>query len=271
MKNLRLGIVQTDIIWEKAQENRILLEKKILELVNENANLIVLPEMFTTGFSMNTSFIAETMQGETVEWMKSLSQKHDVSILGSLCIKENQAFYNRLIITQKNERLSFYDKKHLFSVGEEDKHFSAGKSQTIFSHQTWNIKTAICYDLRFPVWLKNKYTEDKYEYDLLVVVANWPSKRTYQWEQLLIARAIENQSFVVAVNRIGTDINSIKHAGNSLVISPIGEVLHRSQLNKEENIVVEIKKEKLLHYRSNMNCGKDWDAFEFLNANTNSL
>jgi len=270
MKNLRLGIIQTNILWEKAQENRILLEKKIITLVKKDVSLIILPEMFTTGFSMNTSKIAETMQGETIKWMMDLSQKHQVSILGSLCIKEKNTFYNRLIITEKNKSIYSYDKKHLFSFGGEDKSFSAGKTQTVFSHEKWNIKTAICYDLRFPVWLKNKYSENKYEYDLLLVVANWPAARTYQWEQLLIARAIENQSFVVGVNRIGTDINGTKHNGNSLVISPVGEVIHRSQPNKEENSVVEITKEKLLHYRNKMNCGKDWDTFEFLNTNTSS-
>ncbi|HDQ15773.1 MAG TPA: nitrilase family protein [Bacteroidetes bacterium] len=262
MKNLKIGIIQTDLFWEKADENRQMLNPKIAKLACEGAQLIIMPEMVNSGFSMDTKKIAESPKGKTQQWMQAKSQKHDVTLIASLCVEENGKYFNRLLICAPNKKTEHYDKRHLFAFGEEDKYYTAGNKQKILSLYDWNISFGICYDLRFPVWLKNSYQDNSYGYDVLVLVANWPEKRNYQWEQLLIARAIENQAFVVGVNRIGTDGREIYYCGNSLVINPIGEIIYRGAKGKEDIALVELEKERLIHYRERMNCGKDWDDFQ---------
>jgi omega-amidase len=262
MKNLKIGIIQSDIYWEKAEENRLNLSPKIAKLANEGAQLIILPEMFNSGFSMNTKKIAEKQGGETQQWMQAKSEEHSISLIGSLCVEENGQYFNRLLICSPKQQDNFYDKRHLFALGQEDNYYSAGKKQKILSLYDWNLSFGICYDLRFPVWLKNTYQNDSFGYDVLLLVANWPEKRNYQWEQLLIARAIENQSFVVGVNRVGIDGREIQYCGNSLIINPIGKIIFRAKNAEEDSAVVELEKERLFHYRERMNCGKDWDDFQ---------
>jgi predicted amidohydrolase len=262
MKNLKIGIVQTDLFWEKAEENRQMLNPKIAKLAREGAQLIIMPEMVNSGFSMDTKKIAERPKGKTQQWMQAKSQEHNVTLIASLCVEENRQYFNRLVICAPNQKTKHYDKRHLFAFGEEDKYYTAGNKQQILSLYDWNISFGICYDLRFPVWLKNRYQHNSYGYDVLVLVANWPEKRNYQWEQLLIARAIENQAFVVGVNRIGKDGREIDYCGNSLVVNPIGKILYCGAKGKEDIAIAELEKERLIYYRERMNCGKDWDDFQ---------
>ena len=219
MPNLTVTIIQKDLQWEDPNANRTSLEAMILSDTHDS-QLIVLPEMFTTGFSMKPKKFAEKMDGASSLWMQNLANKTNKTITGSLIIEEDGNYYNRLLWATPHRPIQSYDKRHLFSFGNEDKHFSAGQNILETEINNWKIRPLICYDLRFPVWSRN--TTD---YDVLVYVANWPERRIGHWRSLLIARAIENQCFVVASNRVGTDGHGVYHNGNSMIISPKGQVL----------------------------------------------
>jgi len=219
MQDLSVTIIQKDLQWEDPSANRKSLETMILSDKNPS-KLIILPEMFTTGFTMKPKIFAEKMNGETSLWMQDLAVKTNKTITGSLIIEENGQYYNRLLWIAPNQPTQFYDKRHLFSFGKENLHYAAGNNILETKIDGWKIRPLICYDLRFPIWSRN--TTD---YDILIYVANWPERRIGHWRSLLIARAIENQCFVIASNRVGTDGNGIYHNGNSMVISPKGQVL----------------------------------------------
>ncbi len=219
MPNLTVTIIQKDLLWEDPAANRQALETMILSDTS-SSQLIVLPEMFTTGFSMKPKLLAEKMNGLTSQWMQNLAHKTNKTITGSLIIEEGGHYYNRLLWTAPNQPHQSYDKRHLFSYGNENEHYTPGKKILETQINNWKIRPLICYDLRFPVWSRN--TTD---YDILIYVANWPERRIAHWRSLLIARAIENQCFVIATNRVGTDGNGIYHNGNSMIISPKGQVL----------------------------------------------
>jgi len=264
MKSLRFSIIQTDLFWESKKENLQQLEDKIVQLpVTE---IVVLPEMFSTGFSMRAKELAETMEGETVQWMSRIAQQQKIILTGSIIITEEGKFYNRLIWMLPNGQFGYYDKRHLFGYGGEQEHYSAGNKRLIASVKGWKINLIICYDLRFPVWIRQQQDADisgesrEPEYDVLVCVANWPEKRAHAWKTLLMARAIENQCFVVAVNRVGTDGNGIYHSGNSMIINPSGEILIE---NAHENIAFsqELTGELLEKTRLNLPFLKDADQF----------
>jgi len=264
MKSLRFSIIQTDLFWEAKKENLQQLEDKIVQLpVTE---IVVLPEMFSTGFSMRPKELAETMEGETVQWMRRIAQQQKIILTGSIIITEEGKFYNRLIWMLPNGQFGYYDKRHLFGYGGEQEHYSAGNKRLIASVKGWKINLIICYDLRFPVWIRQQQDADisgesrEPEYDVLVCVANWPEKRAHAWKTLLMARAIENQCFVVAVNRVGTDGNGIYHSGNSMIINPSGEILIE---NAHENIAFsqELTGELLEKTRLNLPFLKDADQF----------
>ena len=279
MSPLTITTIQTNLAWENKAANLQMLENKINDL-EEKTEIVVLPEMFSTGFSMQAKLLAETMDGETVQWMKEVAATNKIILTGSLMIKKNDLYYNRLIWMLPNGQFGYYDKRHLFSFAEEDKHYTAGNKRLIASVKGWKINLQVCYDLRFPVWARNRVLQkDKpgdesltasagtekssgfnLEYDILIYVANWPEKRNHAWKTLLCARAIENQCYVVGVNRVGRDGNNINHSGNSLVIDPLGEVLYHVA-DEEDVFTITLQKEHLEEVRTKFPFWKDSDDF----------
>ena len=228
MQPLTITIIQTNLFWEDKTANLNMLQQKI-EGIKEKTEVVILPEMFSTGFSMKPENLAETMEGNTIQWMKEVASKNRIILTGSVIIKENGNYYNRLIWMLPNGQVGKYDKRHLFAFAGEHEHYSPGKKRLIASVKGWKINLQICYDLRFPVWARQSPGENDLKYDVLINVANWPQKRNIAWNTLLQARAIENQCFVVGVNRVGEDGNKNIYLGDSQIIDPLGEVLfHRS-------------------------------------------
>ena len=265
MATLTISTIQTDLHWENKEANLLMLGEKINSLY-QKTEIIVLPEMFSTGFTMKAELFAETMDGLTVQWMKKLSSENRVILTGSLIIEENKKYFNRLIWMMPNGEYGYYDKRHLFAYGEEDKYYTAGNKRLITSVKGWKLNMQVCYDLRFPVWARQSPSKEEgsiYEYDVLVYVANWPERRSHAWKTLLCARAIENQCYVVGVNRVGTDANDIYHSGNSLVIDPLGEVLYH-MADDEDIFTVTLEKERLNEVRTKFPFLKDADDFGFL-------
>mgnify|MGYP000141487452 CR=1 FL=1 len=218
--------IQADLIWENPQENLNFFEEKIKTLPFET-NLVVLPEMFTTGFTMYPENVAETMDGNAVSWIKRMAKENDIAITGSLVIKEEEKYYNRLIFVHPSGKIQTYDKRHSFTLAGEDRVYTSGNKKLIVDYKGWKICPLICYDLRFPVWARN--TEN---YDLLIFMANWPVKRIKSWDTLLKARSIENLCYSIGVNRTGKDGNAYEYSGNSLIVDYLGEEI--SNLAKNE-------------------------------------
>jgi predicted amidohydrolase len=256
MSTLKITSFQSYLFWENIDKNLQNLGLR-LNSIREKTDLIVLPEMFSTGFSMNTSKLAEEMGGKTMKWMHDQARKFESVITGSLIIKESDKYYNRLIWMRPDGSHEQYDKRHLFGMGEEDKHYTAGTQKLFVELKGWKICPAICYDLRFPVWLRNKNEE----YDLLLIVANWPEQRSLHWRSLIPARAIENQAFVVAVNRVGHDGNEVFHSGDSMCIDPNGKVVYYKP-NDEDLYTFTIHKNDLTETRRNLPFLKDADSFK---------
>ncbi len=262
---MNIVIVQPAIIWESPAEN---LEKynHLLSGIKNDPDLIVLPEMFTTGFSMNSEKLAVPHENPVIGWMRGKATRFGSAITGSLIIEDTgkspekdenitKSFFNRLIFINEEGELSYYDKRHMFRMGGEGDHFTAGKERLIVNYKAWRICPLICYDLRFPVWSRNRE-----EYDLLLYVANWPAARSEVWNTLLRARAIENQSWVIGVNRTGKDGEGMEYNGESQVIDPKGNVLVK--LGKEEAITeVKISLEDLDIFRQKFPVWKDRDPF----------
>lgn len=230
MTDLKIATIQTHIFWEDTDKNLSFYESEYLNQLNQNQiDLVVLPELFSTGFTMNTNQFSEKMDGKTVNWMKNWAKNLNCIITGSVIIEENNQYYNRLLVVSGNGIESYYDKKHLFRMGDENNHFTAGKNRVIADIKGWKILLQVCYDLRFPVFSRNKTIGIKTEYDVIIYVANWPKIRSYAWETLLRARAIENQVFVIGVNRVGLDGNSVEHSGNSAIIDPWGNYVFKHE------------------------------------------
>lgn len=267
MSSLTLTTIQTNLHWEDKDANLSMLEKKI-ESIHDRTELIILPEMFNTGFSMQPKKLAETMEGPTVDWMKRMAQKKKAIITGSLIIAEEdnkgRNYFNRLIWMLPNGQHGFYDKRHLFGYGGEDKEFSAGHKRLVASVNGWRVNLLVCYDLRFPVWARQQSQEGEAEYDLLVYVANWPERRNQAWMTLLRARAIENQSFVVGVNRVGKDGHDNNHTGDSMLIDPMGEILYQKS-NEEDTFTTTIQKLTVQTTREKLPFLKDADGFMIYN------
>ena len=270
MSQLTITTIQTKLVWEDKAANLQLLEEKI-NAIEERTEIVVLPEMFSTGFSMQPQLFAETMDGETVDWMRRIAEDKRIIVTGSIIIKEDNHFYNRLIWMLPNGDVGFYNKRHLFAYAEEDKHYTAGNKRLIASVKGWKINLQVCFDLRFPVWARQAApspspplisAEKKAnpEFDVLIYVANWPEKRSHAWKTLLCARAIENQCYVVGVNRVGTDGHNINHSGNSLVIDPLGEVLYH-MADEEDIFTITLQKEWLDEVRTKFPFWKDGDDF----------
>jgi len=253
-ETLRIAIVQSKLIWEDRSKNRSIFEDQILS-ISKDVDVIVLPEMFSTGFTMNTS-CAETMDGESIQWMRKMADKKNAVICGSLIIGEDARYYNRLIWMPPEGELSYYDKRHLFSYANEDQYFAAGTQQKIINYFGWRINLNICYDLRFPVSLRNVNS-----YDCLLFVANWPHKRALHWKTLLRARAIENLTYVVACNRVGEDDNDLMYSGDSTVLGPDGISLV-TESEESTILIAELSKSTLDDYRKTFAFEKDADTFE---------
>ena len=218
-ESLTISLVQTDTIWENIPANLERLTEKV-DLLKNNTDVIVLPELFTTGFTMNAAALAESMLGTGVSWMLEVAKSRNCLVIGSLLIEESENFYNRLIVAFPEGHSEYYDKRHLFSFAGEDNVFTAGQKKLVFEYKSFRICPLICYDLRFPVWARN--TE---EIDLYIFVANWPSARMLAWDTLLKARAIENLSYVIGVNRVGKDNNDLIYTGHSAVFDALGDTI----------------------------------------------
>lgn len=262
MSALSITTIQTNLIWEDKAANLYALEQKI-NSIQDPTEIVVLPEMFSTGFSMQPSLFVETMEGETLNWMKKVSTQNKIILTGSIIIEEEGKYYNRLIWMLPNGEYGYYDKRHLFAFGQEDKFYNAGNKRLIAQVKGFKINLQVCYDLRFPVWARQQNKSGGMEYDVLIYIANWPEKRSHAWKTLLCARAIENQCYVVGVNRVGTDGNSIYHSGNSLVIDPLGQVLYHMPDDEDVNTVT-ISKDYLNEVREKFPFWKDGDGFSLV-------
>jgi len=263
MNTISVTLIQSDLAWEDKTANLFQFEKKI-NSIKEPSQIIVLPEMFSTGFSMKPSELAEKMDGETVQWMKRIAAEQKKIITGSVIIEEDQQYFNRLLWVLPNGNVGVYDKRHRFAFAGEDNFYTAGNKRLITSVNGWKINTQICYDLRFPVWARQQLNEEP-EFDILLYVANWPERRNHAWKSLLIARAIENQCYVIGVNRVGKDGNGIDHSGDSILVDPLGEVLY-TKAHIEEISTQTLSKEKLLEVRAKFPFWKDADDFTILNT-----
>ncbi|MBT8195750.1 MAG: amidohydrolase [Bacteroidia bacterium] len=257
MKDLKVTFIQTKLHWKNIDANLKMFDDYISKIKKGSTDLIILPEMFSTGFIMQPEGLAETMKGKTTEWLRVQAKKKSAVICGSVVIKSGTKYYNRLIWMQPDGTKKTYDKRHLFRLAGEEKVYTSGKKKLIVELKGWKICPMICYDLRFPVWSRNK----KNEYDLLLYVANWPEKRVHAWKQLLMARAIENQSYVAAVNRIGKDGNGINHTGQSAIIDSMGEQLSKTRPRKTATETVSLSHKHLQLMRRAFPFHKDADKF----------
>lgn len=260
MGDLSVTLVQTNLIWEDRKANLSMLEDKI-NSIKEKTHVVVLPEMFSTGFSMQPEKFGEEMNGESVAWMRRVANEKRVIVTGSIIIKENERFFNRLVWMLPNGQYGFYDKRHLFAYAGEDRHYTAGSERMIASVNGWKLNLQVCYDLRFPVWARQQCANGQPEYDVLVYVANWPQKRSTGWKALLQARAIENQCYVIGVNRVGNDGNEIAHSGDSCVIDPLGKMLTMAS-DEEALMTVVLQRSELDRIREQFQFLRDADAFE---------
>jgi predicted amidohydrolase len=255
MENLSITSIQTPLVWQDIDKNLEIFGKKI-ENIREHTDIIVLPEMFTTGFIMEASKFAEKMDGQSVEWMKRMASIKNAMIIGSLVIEESGKYLNRLLAVHPNGEINFYDKRHLFAMAGENKNYTKGEKNIIISYKNWRIKALICYDLRFPVWSRN--TDD---YDILIYVANWPATRSFHWKILLQARAIENQAYVVGVNRIGEDGSGLHYSGDSCVFDPLGHKLSTIDPDQEMVETIAFDKATLEKIRLSLPFNADSDCF----------
>jgi len=265
MSKLHITAIQSSLHWQDKAANLQMFEQKI-RAIDGYTEVVILPEMFSTGFSLNPAELAETMDGETVSWMKRLSTEKRIIIAGSVIIREGDNFYNRLIWMLPNGQHGQYDKRHLFAYPGEDVQYSAGDKRLSASVKGWRVNLQVCYDLRFPVWARqsNSFFQGNHgtgpEYDLLIYVANWPERRVHAWKTLLQARAIENQCYVVGVNRVGADGNDLQYSGDSMIIDPMGEVI-KTSTNTEENLSAILDKDHLQRVRYRLPFLKDADKF----------
>ncbi len=255
-QNLKIAIIQSELVWENPKQNRQIFTQKI-NSISSAVDLIILPEMFTTGFTMNAAKIAEKMDGETINWLKKLAKEKNVAICGSLIIKESDNYFNRLVFVHPTGVINTYNKRHTFTLAGEDKVYSAGNKKLIVDYKGWRICPMICYDLRFPVWARN--TND---YGLLIYVANWPKPRITAWNTLLKARAIENMSYTIGVNRIGSDTNGHQYTGNSVVYDALGEEISTIKPLQNTIEIISISKETLTKTRSKFGFLEDRDGFK---------
>ncbi|MCR9260554.1 MAG: amidohydrolase [Pseudomonadaceae bacterium] len=263
MQPLTLSLIQSEVSWHDCGAN-LNLFSQLLQQVPDNTDLVLLPEMFSTGFTMASEEVAQTMQGEAVTWLRDKAAEIQKHICASVVISDAGRYYNRFLCADPTGALHHYDKRHLFRMADEHQHYSAGENRLIFEVKGWRVLASVCYDLRFPVWLRN--TND---YDLMVCVANWPAARQSAWNTLLRARSIENQTFVAGVNRVGTDGNGVVYAGGSGIYAPDGEIL-AEQLEVADIISVSLNPATLLSLRTSFPVWQDADGFQLDEQDTRS-
>lgn len=259
---LNICSIQSSLVWEDKDANINNFEENLKDFDKGYADIILFPEMFNTGFSINPS-LAEDMNGKSVNYLQEKASKLDAVVMATLMIKEDDKVYNRLVCVYPNGEIKHYDKRHLFCLSDENKLLTKGTNYLIVDVKGWMIKPLICYDLRFPVWSKN-VSGNEYEYDVLIYLANWPSARDYHWETLLKARAIENQSYVIGLNRIGVDGRGIDHCGNSMCVDFRGyttEIANKTHRDKSVMIFDKLDYNSLKEYRESFPTSKDWDYF----------
>jgi omega-amidase len=254
---LRIAVLQYDVNWHNLDANLKKIEF-LLEKISGPVDLIILPEMFATGFTMQPELFSSSIPVGVIGWMKKISAAKNATVLGSNPWKAEIGFLNRMMVVKSNGSTDYYDKRHLFSIGDEDKHYIAGKERKIIDVAGWKIFPTICYDLRFPVWCRNNLS-----YDLLINITNWPAIREEAWETLLRARAIENQAYIIGSNRIGTDGRKIDYNGKSIAISMKGDVIAAGG-NSEEIIRIDLNKYELQEFRKAFPVLKDLDSFQLL-------
>lgn len=258
MENLSITIIQSDIAWHNIEKNISLLQS-VIEKIKNKTDLIILPEMFTTGFTMVPAGVCQTMNGTAVSFLKKTAAEYKTDITGSAVICENGNFYNRLIWARPDGTIHTYDKRHLFRMAGEDKIYTPGNSLLTVELKGWKIRPFICYDLRFPVWCRN----GNLDYDLAIYSANWPAKRESHWDMLLQARAVENQCYVAGVNRAGTDGNGVQYSGRSAVIDFTGNLITRCG-DRECTETVELSHSELVSFRESFPAWKDSDKYKIL-------
>ena len=261
MNDLHITLIQSDISWENPEEN-IRNFGSLVDKLPSPTDLIILPEMFNTGFSINPSKCAETSDGPTILFLKEKSSEKNCMIAGSLLMREGDAYFNRLVCMYPGSSWAQYDKRHLFRLSEEYRILKGGSEKVIVNRKGWNILPLVCYDLRFPVWSRNRWQNGSYDYDILVYCANWPKSRIHIWKSLLTARAIENQCYVIGVNRIGKDGTGTAYSGESLIAGPDGIILDSAPADQPVVIQSTLSMEKLVEHRKNYFFAPDWDRFE---------
>jgi omega-amidase len=261
MDELKIALIQFDISWEETEKNLAMYARRIATEVHFPVDIIFLPEMFNTAFSINPSKCAEEMDGISIRFLKEIAHERNCTLVTSLLIREEPNFINRQVTVFPDGSVHHSDKRHLFRLSEEFKIFKGGRERKIVNVSSWNILPLVCFDLRFPVWSKNTYKDGNYGYDLLVYLSNWPESRSYVWKSLLVARAIENLSYVVGVNRVGNDGFGTKHSGDSMVVDPAGRIMISAEPWKETICELSLSKQKLGKFRETYPFGGDWDQF----------
>jgi predicted amidohydrolase len=277
MKKLAVTLVQSSLSWENPPGNFQHLDKLLAQNLKSSTDLIVLPEMFTTGFTMKPEKNGEKHAGAGLQWMKQKAKQYNCVVTGSICVEENGNYFNRLYWVNPDGKYDPYNKRHLFRMGQEHNHYTMGDKKISPVLHAWKMRPLVCYDLRFPVWSRNRWEAGSPEpgvqspesevklvadYDVLIYVANWPEARAYAWKHLLIARAIENQCYVIGVNRVGADGNMIMHSGDSVVVNPLGEIISHIKPHQEQVETLELDYEFLKELRKKFPVGLDADSFE---------
>lgn len=260
MQDLTVTLFQSTLHWENADKNLQAFDKRIANL-KEQPDLIVLPEMFNTGFTVKPKEVAETIKGPTFRWLQKTARETGAVITGSFIVQDGNDYFNRLVWMQPNGFYLTYDKRHLFRMGGEHHRFTAGEKSLLVTLKGWKIRPLVCYDLRFPVWSKNVFQDGMYEYDVSFYIANWPAPRREVWDILLKARAIENQAYVLGVNRVGVDGKDLEYSGGTAFIDAKGRTMKAASDHREEAITATLSYEELLNFREKFKVGLDWDKF----------
>ncbi len=262
MQDLKILALQSDLFWEDPDKNRVEFEKQITDNFDSH-HLVILPETFTTGFPVDPHNFSEDINGETVSWMRQIASKYNAVITGSVLIKTGDKYANTLIWMLPDGTFQSYEKRHVFTMGGEHEKISAGTKKLTVNLHGWKIRLMICYDLRFPVWSKNTYSENNgFEYDIAIYVANWPAVRRYPWKTLLLARAIENQAFIIGINRVGVDGPGNSYSGDSMIIDAKGRILAQGVEYKNDALSVTLLANEITAFRDKFNVGIDWDNFK---------
>jgi len=258
MENLHVTLIQSTLFWQDISANLENFQKKI-DGIDSKTDIIILPEMFSTGFTMEPQKFAEKPGGKALSWMLNVAAVKSALIIGSIAFKENENYYNRLFAVHPDGKIEAYDKRHLFAMAGENKNYTAGKNKLIVDFKSWKIRPLICYDLRFPVWSRNQD-----DYDILVYIANWPATRNMHWKVLLQARAIENQAYVIGLNRVGKDGNDFPYSGDSMVYDPLGNLITSIKPDEEKTETICIEKIHLIKIRTALPFLSDKDSFTIL-------